>query len=71
LNAYYWGALLFFFEMATAYEGELLGINAFNQPGVESYKNYMFHKLKKPGISKAVAEEIEGNPVRKTRRYTL
>ncbi len=71
LNAYYWGALLFFFEMATAYEGELLGINAFNQPGVESYKNYMFHKLKKPGISKAVAEEIERNPVRKSRRYML
>ena len=56
INAYTWGELLFFFEMATAYEGELLNINAFNQPGVESYKNYMFYKLKKPGIKKETAE---------------
>ena len=69
LNAYYWGALLFFFEMATAYEGELLGINAFNQPGVESYKNYMFYKLNKPGIKKEIAEEINTNPMKKDPGY--
>ncbi|MCX5777250.1 MAG: hypothetical protein NTX32_06465 [Candidatus Firestonebacteria bacterium] len=71
INAYTWGELLFFFEMATAYEGELLNINAFNQPGVESYKNYMYYKLKKPGIKKEIAEEIEANPVIKKQKYML
>jgi len=71
INAYSWGELLFFFEMATTYEGELLNINAFNQPGVESYKNYMYYKLKKPGVKKEIAEEIEGNPVQKKRKFLL
>ncbi|MDP2941800.1 MAG: glucose-6-phosphate isomerase, partial [Candidatus Omnitrophota bacterium] len=42
VSPYHWGGLLFFFEMATAIEGELLDINAFDQPGVEGYKNYMY-----------------------------
>ena len=71
INAYTWGELLFFFEMATAYEGELLNINAFNQPGVESYKNYMFYKLKKPGLKPEVAKEIESNTVVKKKGYML
>ncbi|HOX09100.1 MAG TPA: glucose-6-phosphate isomerase, partial [Candidatus Omnitrophota bacterium] len=71
ISAYYWGALLYFFEMATAFEGELLGINAFDQPGVEGYKNYMYYKLGKPGLDKAVAEEIKGNPLVKDPRFIL
>ena len=71
INGYSWGELIFFFEMATAYEGELLKINAFNQPGVESYKNYMFYKLKKPGMKPEIAAEIEGHPVQKKTKYIL
>ncbi|MEI7903955.1 MAG: hypothetical protein WCI43_00900 [Candidatus Firestonebacteria bacterium] len=66
-----WGELLFFFEMATAYEGELLNINAFNQPGVESYKNFMFFKLKKPGVKKETSEEITNNPMVSKKRYII
>jgi glucose-6-phosphate isomerase len=63
VSAYNWGALLFFFEMATAFEGELLNINAFDQPGVEGYKNYMYYKLGKPGLAKEIAMEIEKKPL--------
>jgi len=71
VSAYYWGALLYFFEMATAFEGELLGINAFDQPGVEGYKNYMYFKLGKPGLDESVAEEIKKNPLVKDARFIL
>ena len=71
VNASVWGALLYFFEMATAFEGELLNVNAFDQPGVESYKNYMYYKLAKPGILQAVADEIEKHPVKRDQRYIL
>lgn len=71
LNAYYWGALIFFFEMATAFEGELLEINAFDQPGVEGYKNYMYYKLRKPGLPAAVAEDIRNHPLKKISRYII
>ena len=71
VSAYYWGALLFFFEMATAFEGELLGINAFDQPGVEGYKNYMYYKLQKPGISESVIKEIEASKLIKEQKYII
>jgi glucose-6-phosphate isomerase len=71
INPYYWGQLLFFFEMATAFEGELLDVNAFDQPGVEGYKNYMYYKLRKPGIPKNVSEEIKKNPLVKKTKYLL
>lgn len=71
VNAYNWGALLFFFEMATAFEGELLNVNAFDQPGVEGYKNYMYYKLGKPGIPQAIAEEIKNKPLIKDSKYIL
>lgn len=71
VSAYNWGALLFFFEMATAFEGELLNINAFDQPGVEGYKNYMYYKLGKPGIPPVVAEEIKNKPLIKNPEYIL
>lgn len=69
VNAYNWGALLFFFEMATAFEGELQNINAFDQPGVEGYKNYMYYKLGKPGLAKEIAAEIENKPLVKKAEY--
>jgi glucose-6-phosphate isomerase len=71
VSAYNWGALLFFFEMSTAFEGELLNVNAFDQPGVEGYKNYMYYKLGKPGIPQAVAEEIKNKPLIKDPKYIL
>jgi glucose-6-phosphate isomerase len=49
LTAATFGALLFFFEKACGISGYLLGVNPFNQPGVESYKKNMFALLNKPG----------------------
>ena len=43
------GELIYFFEKACAVSGNILGINPFNQPGVEEYKKNMFKLLKKPG----------------------
>ena len=43
------GGLIYFFELATAMSGNILGINPFNQPGVEEYKKNMFRLLNKPG----------------------
>ena len=43
------GELIYFFEKACAMSGSLLGVNPFNQPGVEEYKRNMFHLLEKPG----------------------
>ena len=43
------GELIYFFELACAMSGEVLGVNPFNQPGVEKYKTNMFKLLKKPG----------------------
>lgn len=46
------GALIYFFEMACALSGFCLGVNPFNQPGVEAYKTRMFELLGKPGFEK-------------------
>ena len=46
LNEYYLGQLFQFFELATVYLGELLGIDVFNQPGVEDSKKMMMKMLK-------------------------
>lgn len=43
------GELIYFFEKACAVSGNILGVNPFNQPGVEEYKKNMFKLLKKPG----------------------
>ena len=43
------GELIYFFEKACAVSGMILGVNPFNQPGVEQYKKNMFKLLKKPG----------------------
>ncbi|MDD5155474.1 MAG: glucose-6-phosphate isomerase [Candidatus Omnitrophica bacterium] len=66
-----WGQLLFFFEMATAFEGELLNVNAFDQPGVESYKNYMYYKLGKPGLNAGIAHSIKSHPLRKKKKLII
>ena len=47
------GGLLYFFEKACGISGYLLGVNPFNQPGVESYKKNMFALLGKPGYEEA------------------
>ena len=49
LNESNLGHLIYFFELACAMSGTLLGVNPFNQPGVEEYKKNMFKLLKKPG----------------------
>ncbi len=49
LNAYYMGGLIYFFEKACGLSGYVLGINPFDQPGVEAYKTNMFTLLEKPG----------------------
>ncbi|MCB0640190.1 MAG: glucose-6-phosphate isomerase, partial [Phaeodactylibacter sp.] len=48
-NAYYLGQLFYFFEKACGISGYLLGVNPFDQPGVEDYKRNMFILLGKPG----------------------
>ena len=50
------GYLIYFFEKACAISGYLLGVNPFNQPGVESYKKNMFALLGKPGYEAQKAE---------------
>lgn len=49
INAYSFGYLVYFFEKACALSGYILGVNPFNQPGVEDYKRNMFALLEKPG----------------------
>ena len=57
VNEYYLGQLFYFFEFACGISGYLLGVNPFNQPGVESYKKNMFALLGKPGYE-AQREEL-------------
>ena len=49
-NEYYLGQLFYFFEFACGVSGYILGVNPFDQPGVESYKKNMFALLGKPGF---------------------
>jgi len=48
-SAYDFGYLVYFFELACAVSGYILGVNPFDQPGVEAYKKNMFALLGKPG----------------------
>ena len=59
LDEYTFGQLVYFFEKACGISGYMLGVNPFNQPGVESYKKNMFALLGKPGYEseKAALEE--------------
>ena len=61
LNEFYLGQLIYFFEIGCGISGNVLGVNPFNQPGVEAYKNNMFALLDKPGYeaeSKAIKERL-------------
>ena len=53
LNEFYLGELLYFFEKACGISGYILGVNPFDQPGVEAYKKNMFALLDKPGYEEA------------------
>ena len=55
-SAYSFGYLVYFFEYACAVSGYTLGVNPFNQPGVESYKKNMFALLGKEGYEELKAE---------------
>ena len=57
MNEFYLGQLFYFFEFACGVSGYLLGVNPFNQPGVESYEKNMFALLGKPGFE-AQREEL-------------
>ena len=56
ISAYYFGYMVYFFEKACGISGYLLGVNPFNQPGVEAYKKNMFALLGKPGYEDMKAE---------------
>ena len=56
INEHEFGYMVYFFEKACAISGYLLGVNPFNQPGVESYKKNMFALLGKPGYEAQKAE---------------
>ncbi|MCR6699530.1 glucose-6-phosphate isomerase, partial [Escherichia coli] len=56
LTAYYFGYMVYFFEKACGISGYLLGVNPFNQPGVEAYKKNMFALLGKPGYEDLAKE---------------
>ena len=55
-NEFYLGQLFYFFEFACGVSGYILGVNPFDQPGVESYKKNMFALLGKPGFEERRAE---------------
>ena len=58
LTPYYFGKLAYFFEKACGISGYLLGVNPFDQPGVEAYKKNMFALLGKPGYE-TLKKELE------------
>lgn len=58
-NEFYLGQLFYFFEFACGVSGYILGVNPFNQPGVESYKKNMFALLGKPGYEEQREELLK------------
>ena len=56
INERFIGQLIYFFEKACGVSGYMLGVNPFNQPGVEAYKKNMFALLEKPGHEEATAQ---------------
>lgn len=53
IDEFYLGQLIYFFEKACGISGYMLGVNPFDQPGVEAYKKNMFALLDKPGYEEA------------------
>ena len=66
VNAFTVGELLYFFEVATAFAGELLNINAFDQPGVEGGKNATYAMFGRPGYEEKKAE-LDARPAQDPR----
>ena len=66
VNAFTIGELMYYFMMETAYTGELLNIDAYNQPGVEEGKNATYALLGRPGYE-AKRAEIEARPAKSDR----
>lgn len=66
IDAYHLGQLFQFFEIATAFTGILMGINPFDQPGVEEGKNYTYGMMGKKGfdLQRAEVEKARGNKTR-------
>ncbi len=65
LNAYNLGHLIYFFELACAVSGSILGVNPFDQPGVEKYKSNMFSLLGKPEKEQEPEKPKRGRPRKK------
>ncbi|MBR5431935.1 MAG: glucose-6-phosphate isomerase [Bacteroidales bacterium] len=59
IDEYNLGALFYFFEFACGISAYVLGVNPFNQPGVEAYKKNMFALLRKPGYEKQTEELLK------------
>ncbi|WP_342514745.1 glucose-6-phosphate isomerase [Sporosarcina sp. FSL K6-1522] len=59
INPFTFGYLVYFFQLSCAMSGYLLGVNPFNQPGVEAYKKNMFHLLDRPGYEKKQVEVVQ------------
>ncbi len=62
MNAFAFGYLVYFYELSCAISGYVLGVNPFDQPGVEAYKKNMFALLEKPGFekeTKAIKERLK------------
>lgn len=64
VNEFTLGQLLYMLEVATGFAGELLNINAFDQPGVEEGKNATYAMFGRPGYEKK-KEELENRPKKK------
>ncbi len=64
LNSYYIGRLLYLFECACGISGYILGVNPFDQPGVEQYKNNMFALLNKPDPKYQKARDQINNKIK-------
>jgi glucose-6-phosphate isomerase len=64
VNEFTLGALIYFFEVATGFAGELLGINAFDQPGVEEGKNATYAIFGRPGYEEK-KKELDNRPEKK------
>ena len=61
LNEYTLGHLIYFFELACAVSGKILGVNPFDQPGVEKYKTNMFRLLGKPGYEQPTISILDNS----------
>ncbi len=71
LSPYSWAAFLALHMMAVAYEGELIGVNAYDQPGVESYKHFLQAMMAKPGLSEEILKDIKAHPLKTSESFII